>query len=352
MRVDRKTGREVGALDMLRGGRITRNLDVRVMETAEVKRIGNLDIGADLVRIYMDSEWPDGTSESVVMGTFIPTVPSRSVRSGYSTANVTMRGRLQELLSTGFAYPMSIKAGANAVEEVKKVCEEAGLEVVADPSDYKISRDRVYGINAEQNDSEVGDTKLDMVNDLLSLAGFWAAKTDPYGRVLLRRYKNVKERPSVWSFTEGRGATFEPEMDEERDTSDVANHVVCYYASEEKTIVGEAIDDDPESEFSTASVGRTITKSYSYTDLPDGATDEERQAMADKTAERLLKTSQSVIHRVTMRTAYVPVTVTDSVDVSYRSGGISGKYEVRVQEIDLTGGAPTKIELRNWERWS
>lgn len=352
MRVDRKTGREVARLDMLRGGRITRNLDVRVMETAEVTTVGSLSIGPDLVRIYMDAEWPDGERESVALGTFIPTIPSRDVSARFSRSKVTMRGRLQELLDDGFSSPIVLPGGTNAVDAARKICEEMGIAVIADPSDFAITRERVYGIGAEQNNSEVGDTKLDMVNDLLSLAGFWAAKTDPYGRVLLRKHRAVSERPPVWSFIEGSSAIFEPQMEEERDTASVANHVVCYYSSDSETMVGEAWDRDPESEFSTVSVGRTITKSYSYTDLPDGKTQQDRQTHADNAAKRLLGTAQSVIHRVRLRHAYAPMTVTEAVDVSYPSGRIAGRYEIRVQEMELSGGTPTNTELRSWERWS
>ena len=95
VRVSRKNGLELEVLPMLRGGTITRNNDVRILDTAEVNCVGKFDIGADLVRIYMECEWRGGHTESVVLGTFIPMVPSRSVYNGYSTATVKLYGRLQ-----------------------------------------------------------------------------------------------------------------------------------------------------------------------------------------------------------------------------------------------------------------
>lgn len=345
VRVSRATGGEMEVLTMLKGGAITRNNDVRVMETAECNRTGALDIGADLVRVYMTATWPDGESADVCLGTFLPSVPGRSVKAGYSTATVSMRGRLQELLDDGYGTPVVLPKGTNAVQAAADVCRQSGLEVVADPSDFTITNPRTYGIGQRQNNSEVGDTKLDMVNDLLSLAGFRAAKTDPYGRVLLRKYSNLADTAPSWEFREGATAKFEREMTEERDTSDVANHVVVAYATDERTVVGEAYDDDPNSEFSTVTVGRTITKGYEFNELPSDG-----QAAADRKARQLLAQNQSVIKKVTMRHAYAPVTVNDAVTLAYASGGITGKFEVRTQTMSLTAGCPTQAELRSWER--
>lgn len=349
VRVSRATGNELETLPMLKGGSIERNNDVRIMERASIGRVGELSIGADLVRCYLSVGWRDGTSEDVALGTFIPSIPSRDVRSGYSTATVSMRGRLQELMDDGFATPVVLPAGTNAVAAAREVCEGMGLEVVSDPSDYETTRARTYGIGAEQNNSESGETKLDMVNDLLGLAGFWAAKTDPYGRVLFRRYRELSERAPSWAFEEGPSARFEGSMTHERDETGVANHVVCVYSGEGGKVVGEAWDRDPSSPYSTVSLGRTVTRSYTYSDLPEGD-GAQMQATADSQAAKYLAQNQSVIERVKMRHTYVPVAINDAVELCYPSGGISGRFEVRTQTLTLTGGCPVEAELRRFLR--
>lgn len=348
MRVDRATGAEVGSLRMLKGGTITRNNDVRIMETATVPVVGEFDIGNDLVRIYLDAEWPDGFKETAVLGTFIPYVPSRNVYGSYSTATVKLYGRLQELIEDKFSTPLVLPPKTNAVEAAAKICRDKGLEVIADPSDYVTTETRTYGVGAAQNNSETDDTKLGAVNDLLGLAGFWAAKTDPMGRVLLRRYVAPEDREPVWEFTEGPTAKFEREMVDERDTTSVANHVVVVYASDEETVVGEAWD--RESEFSVENRGYVITASYEYTSLPSGKTPEERQAYADERAKSLLNTKQSVIRRVSITHAYAPLGIGDAVSTSYPTGGVEGKFEIRTQQLTLSGGCPTAAELRKFER--
>lgn len=355
VRVSRKTGEELGMLPMLRGGTITRNNDVRILDTAEIDCVGEFDIGADLVRIYMIAEWAGGISETVVLGTFIPMVPSRTVHNRFSTATVKMYGRLQELLQDKFAMPYSVASGAKVVEVAKKVVEDCGLTCIADDSDYAVTKERAYGVAATQSNSETDDTKLGMVNDLMSLAGFRAAKDDVMGNILLSKYVDPAKRPSSYSMAEGPDCKFSPEMTDECDAMNIANHAIVIYKGEDKdgkqdTYVGEAWDKDPDSQYSTVSRGYTVTSSYEYSDVPVGKTDAERNEYAENRAKSLLNTNQSAVRHVTMNSVYYPATVNDSIDIDYPSGGISGKFEIRVQKLTLTGGCPIETELRQFRR--
>lgn len=355
VRVSRATGDEVGEIPALSGGTITRNDDTRIKEGAEASLVDDCDFGPDLVRVYLMGEWADGTTADVVLGTFVPVVPSRSITAGHSTYSLKMYGRLQELLDDKFAAPVMVEPGSNAVAVARAVCEAQGLTVVVDPSDYVTTNARSYGVGARQNNSEVGDTKLDMVNDLLSLAGFRAATTDEMGRVLMRRYADPSSMAESWRFSEGPTAKFESDMTEERDYTTAANHVVVRYGTfgddgTGSVVVGEAYDTDPGSDLSTVSRGRVITSSYEYDELPPGSDAGEMQAYADRRAETLLATAQSIVRRVTLTHAYAPVAVNDVVAIDYPSGGVSGRFQVRTQTMRLAGGCPTECEARIFRR--
>lgn len=352
MRVRRSDGIETEMLRTLAGGTITRNDDTRIKESAQVGVMGAIDFGPDLVRVYMTAEWADGDRADVPLGTFLPVVPGRNIGAGYSTATVKMYGRIQELLDDRFSSPVTLSKGENAVAAARRVCEQAGLTVVSDASDYAITNTRAYGFGVQQSNSQTGDTKLDMVNDLLDLAGFRAAFTDPMGRVVFRRYRDPSEIAPTWTFEEGPSAKFEAAMTEEYDMTSTANHVIVCYGPDDKgnEVRAEAWDRDPSSPLSTVSRGRTITKVYSYTDLPPGKTQAERQDYADKRARSLLNTTQSVIRRITMRSAFAPVTVNDTVNLVYASATIDEKFQIRAQTLSLGGGCATATELRHFRR--
>lgn len=358
VRVSRSTFAESGLIRAIKGGMITRNDDTRIKESAEVELVDSYEFGPDLVRVFADFSWDDGTTWTECLGTFVPAVPSRSVKMGYSLSSLKLYGRLQELYDDAFAKPYTVPAGSNAVEVAKAVVQGMGLEVVAEQSDFVTTQVRYYGIGAEtgqgdDSDDSSSDTKLDMVNDLLDLAGFKTAYTDPYGRVVLERYRDPSERAVVWGFEEGPSAKFCAEMEEEYDYTDTANHVVVRYSSDAgDVVVGEAWDNDPQSALSTVSRGRTITKGYAYTELPAVSASQTRQEYADARAKTLLSTAQSVIRRYTFTHAYCPVKVNDVVSLKYPSAGIDETPQIRTQTITLGAGCPVECEARKFRRRS
>lgn len=344
MRVSRASGMEVARLSNIEsGGSITRNSDTDTFESASLPFVGSLDIGSDLLRIYLDASFYSGGEASECLGTFLVNVPSRSIKGGVSSATASLDGRLQELADEDFDEAVTIEAGADPVAAAAEIVRGCGLEAIAETCAYRLSEPRTYGLGDD-------DKVLAAVNDLMGIAGFSSVKTDPYGRVLMRRYVEPSKRARAWSFAEGVDATFIDEATDERDVSGVANVVRAIYSTEDKTVVGIAVDDDPASEFSTVSIGRRKVARYPYTELPEGDTDDDMQAAADAEAARLLATQQSVVHRVSMKHAYAPVFCDDVVGFIYGSAGVSGDFAIRKQDVELGAGCMTSEEMREFQR--
>lgn len=356
MRVSRSTGAETEVIRCLKGGTITRNDDTSIKESAEASLVDSYSFGPDLVRVHIIVETVSGKTLDYVLGTFLPVVPSREISGAASVYSLKMYGRLQELADDAFAQPYQVAPGSNAVAVAKKICTDAGLEVVADPSDYVTTRARAYGIGVDQSNSDTNETKLGAVNDLLALANFRAAYTDPMGRVHLERYHQPSDIAPSWDYVEGPTARFETSMTEERDYTSTANHVVVRYSggdssgSSGEVIVAEAWDTDPMSELSTVSRGRTITSSYTYSELPEGSTASARQATANARAKSLLATAQSTIHRINLTTVFAPLAINQTVNVEYPTGGVYGVHQIRTMKLSLAGGCPMDMELRKFMR--
>lgn len=219
--------------------------------------------------------------------------------------------------------------------------------MIADGSDYKLAQDWTLGIDS-------GDMRLSKrlaaCNALLDVAGFRAVDEDAYGRPVLRRYREPQDRPVSMTLREGSGARFINEVVDELDRSGVANVVHCDYETQDAFYRGTAIDSDPSSPYSTVSRGWRKTATYSYSDLPDGSTDAERQRNADAKANEMLRTQQSAIRRVTVKRTYAPIACGDAVMVDWASAGISGKFAVRTATLTLVGGCPIEMEVKRYER--
>ena len=109
MRVSRTTGLECERLtNIVRGGSITRKLGTDVFEGASLEYRGSFDIGTDLIRVYLDATFEDGSNESCALGTFIVNSPQRKVGGGEDGGSLVLDGRLQELADTDFLEGFSL----------------------------------------------------------------------------------------------------------------------------------------------------------------------------------------------------------------------------------------------------
>lgn len=342
MRVSRATGYETEQLDSIKSGNLQINQDTATFESATLETASYFNIGSDFVRCYLDATWDDGTAESVCLGTWLATIPGRSIDGIQETCTAYCDGRLQELQDDSFSAPVTVDAGENIVEIAKGIAEGAGLSVVATPSSSTLGATWTFGLSSEEGAN--GGSKLDAVNALLSLAGYGSASTDEYGRVLMRPYVNPSDRTPAWVFEEGINATFLAAAEEERDSRGVCNVVLAIFETDDETVIGEAIDDSPVSPYSTVSLGRRKVAKYTYNTTAT-------QAEADAKAAELLSTQQSTIRRVKLQHVHCPVRVEDVVEVKWPSAGISGTYVVRTQSIDIgSAGCLTQSELRAFER--
>lgn len=342
IRVSRETGYELGQVDGIRDGSISINQDTATFEEARADTAGVVDVGSDLLRCYLDATWDDGSKESVCLGTWLPSIPSRKMHGSVDTCSAILCGRLLELYEDSFDAPVVVPAGSNVIEYARGICESAGLEVISTASDATLGTDWVFGLD----DSASGDggSKLDAVNALMRVIGYGSARTDPMGRVVLAPLATAATTAPTWTFAEGLLATFLDEADEERDSRDVCNVVLAIYESDGGTTVGEAVDDDPMSPYSTVTLGRRKVAKHSYHDTAT-------QAQANAKAAELLRTQQSTIRRIKLQHVYCGARVGDVVAVDWPSAGISGSYIIRTQEVGIgSAGCLTTSELRAFER--
>ena len=346
MAVDRSTGYETRRLPNVSGGSVTRNQDTSTFESATIAIQGPVGEVPDLVRVYLDAtSQVTGESRSVALGTFLVSLPKREVDGATESTSADLYGRLRELADDDFDTPYTVAAGSDAVMAAAGIARAAGLEVIADPSDYRTTAEWTFGVGGGGEDHP--DTKLKAINKLLDVAGFSAAKTDAMGRVIMARYAKPQDRPVARTMREGAGCTVRRELTDELDRLAVANVIHVDYTTQKTSVRGTAVDDDPNSEWSTASVGRRIVKRYEYQDLPAGA---DAQAAANLKAAELLATDRSILRRVTLTCAWCPVGVGDAVRVDIPTAGVSRDYVVRTQEIDLGPMCALSMEMRNFGR--
>lgn len=275
VRVDLSTGLEGAELPNITGGSVERNQDTAIFEQGSVDYVGALDMGTDLLRVYLEASSPwTGEGRTEALGTFYVSTPKVSADGAVTTGRADVYGRLRALAKDDFDGPYVIPAGTNMVDAARKIAESCGLEVVADECDAVLTSTWVFGISTTSSDEDRADSKLAAVNRLLDAAGFLAAHTDPYGRVLFRRYVEPDQRPIVFDYIEGPDCRITLGLDYEHDTFSVANVIHVDFSSQDISVRGTAVDDDPDSPYSTVSTGRRETARYDLSDLPTSVTED------------------------------------------------------------------------------
>lgn len=308
VRVSRETGLELDFVrDIENGGSIERNANTALYETASLDFVDKFDVGNDFLRVYLNASFSDGSKRRECLGTFMPQVDSVDIDGAYREGQINAYGLLKRLKDDDFDGPYVIVAGSNLVDEAVKIAESVGLTVYADPSSLLLGSTLVFGVGRD-NDAK---NKLDAVDLLLKAAGFRSPATDRMGNVLYRRYVEPADMPISAEFTEGRDARFMPDMTESTNRAEVCNVVHVDFSTQDASVRGTAVDDSPDSDLSTVSVGRRIVKSYSYDSLP--GVDTEDSNLVEGAANALIGTGkksdksfrQSDSHG-SIQTVYVP----------------------------------------------
>ena len=341
MRVSARTRLETSTVrHVVSGLTIERNRDVSVKESATLTSTESLDFGADWLRIYLEADFMGAQpSATECLGTFLVSQPRRTVGRAVSLSECDLYSTLRSVADVAFPGTKTVPVGANPVDAAQQVIESCGLQVVREPGGTRLAKARTYGLTSEGGDGSA----LECANDLLQAGGYWAAYPDAYGRVLLRRYLLPSERPVSATFSEGPGCRFLADMTDEFDKFGVANCAKVVWSGESGAVVGVARDDDPESPFSTATVGREIWHvEYSSEELTE--------ATARARAVEILASDANVTRRITLEHTYRPLALNEVVRLDYPTGGIEGDFFVRTMTLDGTrGGLLTRTEVKTFD---
>lgn len=332
-------GAEIGVVDgVLDGGTITRNSLSQLKASATIPYAIEPNIGNDLLRVYSTSVFPDGDVVTIAHGTFLVATPTTSYDGEAQTGDMTLYSVLQNLADEYFAESYVVTAGANAVAAAREIAESAGLNVVASESNTLLNSDSVYT-------ADFG-TKLTVVNDLLSVAGFGSADVDGYGNVLFSPYVSPANKTASVTFSDTTTKIFDSLVVREYDTFSVPNVVQAIYSSAQNDtyLFAEAVNDNPASEFSTVSKGRRIVEQIWVTDC-------ESLAALQTVADNGLEDKTSAVESYEITHTYVPLTMGDVLNLDYQKASIyRNDLSATTQDMALSPGMICATTVRRFAR--
>jgi hypothetical protein len=309
------------------GGKINHDQLTALKVRASVPYIGKWELESEYLRIISRSTLGDRT-ETVVQGTFVTNAPNYQLHGG-----VLIEGEaqcvslLQILQSQMVSESFTVDAKTNAVACACQIINDLGLKVSADSSSYMLNSPAVFG--GGSGSSSV--TMLDVVNTLMSYAGFSSADVAGDGTVLLRRYTNPAEQTPVIVFVDDESSIIGADsIRVDFDKSSVPNVFIAVCNNSSGCSTAVARNDDPRSPYSTVTVGREIHMKETVSDV---ASTDALQALADR---RLDEVSMAV-EQVTFAHAFIPYRVNDALALRLGRGGFERHLGSVSLEITLNG---------------
>lgn len=195
--------------------------------------------------------------------TAVPAIKSEQHTATGAQLQIDLYDATVILQDDTFGGVYALAAGTTIITAVQSIIASAGLTKTAiPPSSATLSATMAW---------DAATTKLRIVNDLLTAAGYWAIWADPDGWLRAEPYLPPAQRPVRFSFEAGGTADrYLPAFARNTDPFSVPNRVRVVGATDGATeaATGEATDERPDSPFSYPRRGRWIT--HTETDVAAG----------------------------------------------------------------------------------
>lgn len=333
-----RSGALLGRLDgvVAGSGRVTRSAAASVKASAQitVRDTGQVD---DWTQVRVQP-WTDVNGTSWPLGVFLPDVPSHTFTSTGQVVDVALLDKATILDGDSFGVTYGVPKGTPVASAVRQIIESTGETPTGIEDDGKVL--------ATSLEAEPSDSKLSLVNDLLSAAGYFSLHTSGWGVFRADPYVEPARRPVLAEFTDQQDGVsvtglYLPEFTAEQDVGAVPNRVrvVSQAGEDEEAWTAEAVNDDPDSPYSFDRLGfwRTVVE----TDVQTTS-----QAALQAYAERRLIDMSSPQETLMVEHPPYDLTVNDVVRFRSAQYGLDGLYTIQNQEWPLAYDGLVQATLR------
>jgi hypothetical protein len=189
---------------------------------------------------------------------------------------------------------------------------------------------------------EAGTSKLKIVNDLLSVAGYFSLYCNGDGQFIAKPYVRPAARPIRYEFLDGEQAIYSPDFVKDVDLFAIPNKFIAVGKGDATTaaLVAVATNTDPASPYSIANRGRTIAKSVTGIEAAD-------QAVLDEYARRRLIELTSPTSSIDVAHMMVPdLTFNDAVRLRRVPAGVDARHVVTKMVVSFDATALVRSSLQ------
>ena len=271
-------------------------------------------------RLHIDAEI---NGETVPMGIYCVTTETPASSGGLRTSAVEAYSLLWILSRCRFEERTTYEAGTLYTAVIQGLIAAAGF------TDYYITPSALT-LATDREDWDIGTDYLTIINALLAEMNYNSLFVTAAGQIRAEPYTAPTVSGVTYTYTEGRDSLILADYRIDNDFFDKANVFICICDNPElpQTLRAESVNDDPNSHYSTVSLGRRVP-AIAYVDNTPSLTELQRYA------DRLNAESKRTNEVIEFWTAIMPdhgIYETVMVNV----GEIAGVYREIAFEITLS----------------
>ena len=313
--------RERNLLTSVREGDMELSADSRLGGSGKIT-IGDTETVnwlSDRVRIFYDPGIPGVTGWAVA--TFMFASPTLKVDDGKQFFEVDLLPLTTIVDGYSLERRLVADKGVNIIRLVEQLLRECSVTNIAVTPSARVLTDTIT--------FKPGDSYLTVINTLLDAVGYWGLWVDALGQFRLEPYTLPGERAVQFEFVRGKHSIHAAKWEREHDIASVPNkYIVVGHGTDEKPpLVGVATDENPNSPYSVQARGRVITKADTGVEGAD-------QTVFDRLAAKRLIAAQSVVAKLTVSHAIVPIQLRELV--LFVDTGISVRATVQRMRFRFT----------------
>ena len=278
--------------------------------------------GERYVRVYLVVR-QFGVREKVALGTYLVQAPDRDFDGMRGSTTATGYTPLKELADD---YPPEgyYVNGGTVEGNAARLARTYGRAPV-DPAPADTATQEAY---VAQDD----ETWLAYCKGLLA-AGKKHFAVSPRGVISVAPDQDPWSLMPMWTFDDSNSSILQADVQVTSNMPETPNVVRVVYSKDSGCLYAEASNSDPESENSTAAIGRRKTVRESSPDLPDNPS----QADVNAAARKLLREKGAAAYEVTFTHAFVPdIDLGTAVRLNYSAMGLDVVAVVKSQVIQCT----------------
>ena len=233
--------------------------------TVHEKLAKEIDFLSDRIRPYICLYLPDGHKIRWSKGIFLLSSPERTEQDNGIVRQIEAYDKCLILSQDRFSSRHLLSAGSNITESVKSIITDCGIT--------KFRVDESALCLREGKEFDIGTSKLDAINALLSYINYNSLYFDDDGFCCISNYVSPQRRRYEFTYQTNEMSVILPGASEQIDLYGIPNKFVRYVESgEEDYLIASYTNNKAGNKLSTISRGITITDVESISGIADQET--------------------------------------------------------------------------------